>query len=144
MGQYAKLLTVPLLFAVLFEGMPKLDHVPIAPPPAAFTAARAPLMVLPSDEGVDLNIQLWSTAGFPTMVNGAAGITTPDHQAIRDLMRTFPSPDSLARLRQIGIRSVVVVRDRIVGTPFEQVLTAPPTPGVTRTDYGPDILYTIN
>ncbi|GID96688.1 hypothetical protein Adi01nite_61000 [Amorphoplanes digitatis] len=140
----ARVVTVPLLIVVLFEGMPELDHVALPAAPAALAAAPAPLIVLPSDEGIDLNIALWSTAGFPTMVNGAASISTPDHQAIRDLMQTFPSAPSLDRLRGLGIRSVVVIRDRVLGTPFEAVLRAPPTPGVTRRDIGPDILYTLD
>jgi hypothetical protein len=140
----ARVVAVPLLIVVLFEGMPRLDHVPVPAAPAALATATAPLMVLPSDEGIDLNVMLWSTAGFPTMVNGAASIITPDHQAIRDLMQTFPSPPSQARLRELGIRSVVVIRDRAIGTPFEPVLNAPPTPGVTRRDIGPDILYTLD
>nr|BFE76855.1 hypothetical protein GCM10020092_101560 [Actinoplanes digitatis] len=59
-------------------------------------------------------------------------------------MQTFPSAPSLDRLRGLGIRSVVVIRDRVLGTPFEAVLRAPPTPGVTRRDIGPDILYTLD
>jgi hypothetical protein len=140
----AQVVTVPLLVAVLCEGMPKLDHVPVPPAPAALAAAPAPLLVLPSDEGVDLHIQLWSTAGFPTMVNGAAGITTPDHQRIRDLMRSFPSRPATDRLRQLGVRSVVVLRDRVAGTPYEPVLRAETPAGVTRRDIGADILYTLD
>jgi hypothetical protein len=140
----ARVVAVPLLIAVVLEGMPRLDHVPVPAVPAALAAAPAPLIVLPSDEGIDLNVELWSTAGFPTMVNGAAGIITHDHQAIRDLMQTFPSAASLDRLRALGVRGVVVLRDRVPGTPFEPVLNAPPTPGVTRQDIGSDILFTLD
>jgi hypothetical protein len=139
-----QVVAVPLLIAVLFEGLPRLDHVVEPAAPAALAAASAPLIVLPSDDGIDLNVALWSTAGFPVMVNGAAGINTPGHQAIRDLMRTFPSAASVDRLRELGVRSVVVIRDRVVGTPFELVLGAPTTPGVTRRDIGPDILFTLD
>jgi hypothetical protein len=140
----ARVVAVPLLIVVLFEGLPKLDHVVMPAAPAALAAAPAPLIVLPSDEGIDLNVMLWSTAGFPRMVNGAASINTPDHQAIRDLMQTFPSAPCLDRLRGLGVRGVVVIRGRVVGTAFEPVLNAPPTPGVTRRDIGPDILYTLD
>jgi hypothetical protein len=59
-------------------------------------------------------------------------------------MRTFPSPASIDRLRDIGIRSVVVIRDRVRGTPFEGALSAPAgQPGITRQEVGPDVLYTI-
>ncbi|GAA3928737.1 hypothetical protein [Actinoplanes auranticolor] len=139
-----RVLTIPPLLLVLAEGMPDMDHPDTPAPPAAFTQASAPLMVLPSDENVDTNVLLWSTDGFPLMVNGASGYIPPDHQGLRDLMQTFPSEPSLDRLRQLGIRSVVVVRDRIPGTPYEAVLFAPTPPGVIRQDIGPDILYTIS
>jgi hypothetical protein len=140
----ARAVTVPLLCLVLLDGMPNLDHVPAPVAPAAFAAAPTPLMVLPSDEGIDLNIELWSTAGFPRMVNGAAGYTTTGHQAVRDAMRDFPSRSSQDMLRAIGVRSVLVLVEKVRNTPYEPVLTAPPTPGVTRHDIGPDILYTLD
>jgi hypothetical protein len=141
----ARVVTVPLLLLVLVEGLPTMDHVPIAGEPAAMAAAAGPMIVLPSDESIDLNIMLWSTNGFPTMVNGAASAVTPGHQAIRDLMRKFPNADSVRRLRSIGVRSVVVLRDRIGGTPYERAADGPITGlGVTRTEIGPDVLYTLD
>ena len=59
-------------------------------------------------------------------------------------MQTFPSRPSVDRLHQLGIRSVVVIRNRVSGTPYEPVLNAPVAPGVTRRDIGPDILYLIS
>ncbi|MEU8607444.1 hypothetical protein AB0C29_05525 [Actinoplanes sp. NPDC048791] len=139
-----RVLTIPPLLLVLAEGMPDMDHPDTPVAPAAFAMASAPLMVLPSDENVDTNVLLWSTDGFPLMVNGASGYIPPNHQGLRDLMQTFPSEPSLDRLRGLGIRSVVVLRDRVPGTPFEAVLSAPTPPGVIRQDIGPDILYTIS
>jgi hypothetical protein len=139
----ARVVTIPLLVLVLAEGVPEMAHPDVEGEPAAMAVAPAPFMVLPSDEGVDNNILLWSTNGFPAMVNGAASYTAPDHQAIRDVMQTFPSRPSLDQLHRLGIRSVVVVRDRVAGTPYEAVLNAPAVPGVTRQDIGPDVLFTI-
>jgi hypothetical protein len=143
--QYARtasrVAAAPLLILVLVEGMPKPDHVEVPPVPPALAEASDPLMVLPSDEISDLNVALWSTEGFPTMVNGGASIITRDHAALRDLMRTFPDQASRNRLRAIGVRSVVVIRKRVMGTPYEPVLNAAPTPGVTRRVVGPDVLY---
>lgn len=140
----AQVVTVPLLILVLIEGMPDMAHVGLPAEPAAMRAATAPLMVLPSDDGVDSNVMLWSTDGYPEMVNGVASYTTPNHQAIRDVMASFPSQPSLDLLHRWGIRSVVVVRDRVGGTPYEAVLNAPVVPGVTRQDIGPDVLFTVN
>jgi len=140
-----RLVTVPLLLGVLIEGLPKMDHIQVPAPPAATAAGPAPLIVLPSDERTDLNVMLWSTNGFPEMVNGASSVVTPARQELRDLMRSFPSGPSVARLRTLGIRSVVVVRDRIVGTPYESALYAPIDGlGITKQSIGPDLLYTIS
>ena len=123
---------------------PKLDHPDVPAAPELLAVAPDPLVVLPTDEITDLTIQLWSTDRFPLMVNGASGITPAEHQAIRDLMRTFPSPASIDRLRGLGIRSVVVIRDRVRGTPFEGALSAPTGHlGIMRQEVGPDVLYTI-
>ncbi|GIF23930.1 hypothetical protein BJ973_004543 [Actinoplanes tereljensis] len=140
----ARVVTVPLLLLVLAEGLPDLAHVRLPAEPAAMAQATGPMIVLPSDDGIDSNIMLWSTAGFPTMVNGVASYNPPQRQAIRDVMQTFPSAASLDMLRQQGVRSVVVLRDRVVGTPFEAALSVPPMPGITRRDVGLDIIYDIS
>jgi hypothetical protein len=136
-----------ILLGVLIEGLPRTEH-PIAPQePAAMAAAKnnGPIMVLPSDEGNDLNIQFWSVDGFPTMVNGAASVSTPDHQAIRDVMQTFPSQESLDWLHKLHVHSVVVIRGRVVGTPFEGALNVQSNSqlGITRQDISGDVLFTL-
>jgi hypothetical protein len=73
-----------------------------------------------------------------------ASYNTPDRQAVRDVLQSFPSPASIDLLRQHGIRSVVVLHDRVAGTPYELALGAQPVPGVTRRDVGPDALFTID
>jgi hypothetical protein len=139
----ARVVTVPLLILVLIEGMPDMAHVSVPAEPAAMKAAPGPMMVLPSDDGIDSNVMLWSTDGYPTMVNGVASYTTPNHQAIRDVMQAFPSQPSLDLLHRWGIRSVVVVRDRVAGTPYEATLNAQGVPGVTRQEIGADVLFTL-
>jgi hypothetical protein len=107
-------------------------------------AATAPLIVLPSDDGIDSNIMLWSTDGFPSMVNGVASYNPPGRQQVRDLMQTFPSAASLDLLHRLGIRSVVVLRDRVAGTPYQGALDVQTQPGITRREIGPDILFTLS
>jgi hypothetical protein len=137
--------TLPLLALVLFEGLPRIDHpaVPVGPS-AAMAAAPGPMIVLPSDEGIDLNVLLWSTAGFPTMVNGTASINPARHQAIRDLLQRFPGPDCLAELRALGIRGVVVDRSRVVGTPYQALVDVSTAgTGVDRRDVGGAVVYSL-
>ena len=142
----ARLLTVPLLVLVLAEGLPDLHHpqTPAKPAAMALASAHAPIMVLPSDDSIDLHVLLWSTDGFPAIVNGAASYTTPNRQSIRDVMTTFPSEPALDRLHQLGIRSVVLLRNRVQGTPYEPLLNIPDVPGITRHDVGSDVVYTID
>jgi hypothetical protein len=140
----ARIVTVPLLVLVLAEGMPDLAHVKEPLRPAAMAEATAPMVLLPTDDGFDSTVMLWSTDGFPTMVNGVASYNTPDRQSIRDVLQTFPSPGSVDLLRRHHIRSVVVLRDRVVGTPYEMALGVQTTPDITRREIGPDVLYTIN
>ena len=78
-----RVVTVPVFLLVLVDGMPDLAHVDIPAVPAAMTAAPAPTMVLPSDEGADNDVLLWSVDRFPVMVNGTAGYTPPGHQELR-------------------------------------------------------------
>jgi succinate dehydrogenase hydrophobic anchor subunit len=141
----ARTAAVFLLVLVLVEGLPNVDHVTVAGQPAAMAAARGPMIVLPSDDSIDLNVMLWSTNGFPVMTNGASSIDTPGHQAIRELMKRFPDADAVARLRSIGIRSVVVLPDRVRGTPYEAVPDRPITGlGITRTEIGGGLVYTLD
>jgi hypothetical protein len=139
----ARVVTVPLLFLVLAEGLPDMDHPDTPTEPAAVSAAAAPFMVLPSDDGIDTNVLLWSTDGFPAMVNGAASYSTANHQSIRDVMQSFPDEASVDRLHQLGIRSIVVLRDRISGTPYEHLLNAATPAGITRRNVDGDVIFTL-
>ncbi|GAA2631772.1 hypothetical protein [Paractinoplanes durhamensis] len=139
----ARVVTVPLLLLVLAEGMPDLAHVDMKPEPAAMALATPPLIVLPSDDGFDSTAMLWSTAGFPEMVNGVASYNTPDRQTVRDVMQSFPSAASLDLLRKLGIRSVVVLHDKVGGTPYELALGVQSAPGLTRVDIGQDVLFRV-
>ncbi len=134
-----------VLLVVLIEGLPRIAYPVVPAAPAALATARAPLMVLPTDWLTDENVELWSTDGFPDMVNGGSGLDPEDHTAIRDVMRLFPDASSVDMLRALGVRSVVVVRSRVMGTPFQSAPDAPTgNLGVTRHDVGPDVVYEIN
>jgi hypothetical protein len=136
---------LPVLLVVLIEGLPKIVYPVIPAAPAALATAPAPLMILPTDALTDENIALWSTDRYPEMVNGSSGIDPQDHMAIRDVMRHFPDAYSVDMLRALGVRSVVVVRSRVMGTPFQSALDAPTgNLGVSRHDVGPDVVYEIN
>ncbi|MGH2956925.1 MAG: hypothetical protein ACRDL6_08030, partial [Solirubrobacterales bacterium] len=122
-----------LVAAVVVEGRglpfdPNDDQEqPAVPEPPASTAETPdPQIHLPAERAEDnRRYLLWSTDGFPEMVNGRAS-TVPD--LIEDViaeMDGFPDPSSVARLRELGVRSVILHTDRAEGTPQEDAAAAP-------------------
>jgi hypothetical protein len=111
---------LPLLVAA--EGLNTMPHPDVPTAPAALATAPAPLLVLPSGATIDGIPMLWATDRFPAMVNGAAAFTPQRQASIRDAASHFPDPDSVALLRATGVRSVVVVRAAVKGTPYEATL----------------------
>jgi hypothetical protein len=114
-----------LVLAVLVEGRgipfdPGHDQEqPAVPRPPASTAdVPAPQLHLPADRPEDnRRYLLWSTDGFADMVNGRAS-TNPDliEHVIAE-MRSFPDQATVARLQDLGVRSVVLHLGRTAGTP---------------------------
>jgi hypothetical protein len=86
--------------------------------PATVAEVPAPQLHLPALRPEDnRRYLLWSTDEFPDIVNGRAS-TEPDR--IADLiaaMDGFPDRGTVARLRDLGVASVVLHRDRVAGTP---------------------------
>jgi hypothetical protein len=111
---------LPLL--ILAEGLNTTPHPVVPPAPQALATAQAPLLVLPTGAAADGVAMLWATDRFPLMVNGSAAFTPARQAAIREATQRFPDADSVAMLRAIGVRSVVVPRDGVAGTAYEPAL----------------------
>nr|WP_223256162.1 hypothetical protein [Micromonospora endophytica] len=134
-------LLTPLLL-VLVEGVNRTPHPTVPTAPAAVRAATEPLLVLPSDGIAELHVMLWSTDGYPRIANGLAGFVPASQQQIRTMSMSFPDPGSVAFLRQVGIRSVVVLPDQLAGTPWDGVATRPLDGlGITREEIDGAFLY---
>lgn len=114
-----------LAFAVVVEGRglpfdPFDDQAQPRVPdtPAQLAGVAAPQLHLPAERLEDNRLYLlWSTVGYPKIVNGAAS-TFPD--SIRkeiEGMRGFPDEATVERLRELGVRSVVLHTNRVEGTP---------------------------
>jgi hypothetical protein len=135
---------------VLAEGLSALPQATVPPAPAALTSAyadavAAPVLVLPSDQTLDPLVMLWSTDGFPAMVNGLSGFTPSDQERIRDDTHHFPNAASIALLRGYGVRSVVVLRDRIAGTPWAGAADASIAGlGINRSTIGDAVVYRLD
>jgi hypothetical protein len=95
------------------QDQPVVDAVP-----ASVADVPDPQLHLPA-EGSEENRRylLWSSDGFPLIVNGRAS-TRPDsiEQLIIE-MRDFPDAATVARLREYGVRSVVLHTDLAEGWP---------------------------
>jgi hypothetical protein len=97
-----------LTLAILAEGWgtDQNPRVPLAP--AGQTAAPAPALHLPTGAFDNRHYVLWSTDGFPKLVNGRASFIPRQFEAVMRAGERFPDKPSVAMFRRIGIRSVVV------------------------------------
>ena len=124
-GPLLRLVTLLPLVLVLAEGATRLGHPVVPGQPAALRHPRGPILVLPSDQLTDENVMLWSTTSFPKIVNGGSGFIPRGQAETRERTVAFPDPDSVAYLRKLGVRTVVVLRDRVPGTPYERAASTP-------------------
>ncbi|MQA27914.1 MAG: hypothetical protein GEU94_21215, partial [Micromonosporaceae bacterium] len=109
-------MAIPVLL-VLFEGLNLTPHPDVARAPAAMREAAGPVLVLPSGQLEDQVVMLWSTDGFPRTANGGSGFTPRKQDEIREHAKSFPAPESVDYLRELGIKTVIVRRDAVAGTP---------------------------
>ncbi|MFJ8687304.1 hypothetical protein [Micromonospora wenchangensis] len=134
-------LLVPLLL-VGVEGINRTPHVPAPEQPAVLRGLTGPALVLPSDGIRELHVMLWSTDGFPKVVNGLASFTPQSQERIRAVSMTFPDATSVAYLRQVGVRTVVLLPGWAAGTPWADVAARPVDGlGISREIVGEDVIY---
>ncbi len=109
-----------------FDPLDDQDQPPAPYPPASTAAVPAPQLHLPAERPEDnRRYLLWSTDGFPKIVNGRAS-TIPDRiEDLIDEMAGFPNAATVERLRELGVRSVVLHTDRAAGTPQAFAASAP-------------------
>jgi len=94
---------------------------PNAPlPPAGLAKLAAPLLELPASADDNRRYLLWSTDGFPRLVNGRSSITPRQTARVMAAVTRFPDVASVAALRRLEVRTVVLHADRLQGTPWEQ------------------------
>ncbi|MEV8514899.1 hypothetical protein [Dactylosporangium sp. NPDC051484] len=144
-GAWRMATLIPLVL-VLAEGMHQYKPNPQVPPaPVAMSTLQAPLMVLPTNELLDMNVMLWSTDGLPKIANGGSGFTPADQETLRRNMEQFPDEPTVTQLRGLNIRTVVVLRNQAADTPYARAIDAPIDGlGISRTEQGDVILYKID
>ncbi len=88
---------------------------------------------------------VYSTLHWKPLLNGYAGIEPRAHARLRELLRAFPSPESLAALRESGARYVVVHRKGYGPFQWQRLQQGLPQAlaGPLREvgEFGPDLVY---
>jgi hypothetical protein len=141
-GPWLRLATLLPLLLVVVEGLNVTPHPVVPQQPAAMRTVDGPMLVLPSSQNLDQPVMVWSTSRFQQMVNGGSGFTPETQAKVRDISVGFPDQPSIDHLRQLGVKNVVVFRDRLGGTPWEGILDKP-VDGltVTREEVGDAVVF---
>jgi hypothetical protein len=107
-------------------------HPTVPAPPPGLRQAQAPLIHLPVDDIRTLadnpntySYMVWSTDGFPEIVNGISGFIPANTYALGEVSRGFPDRRSVAALRAAGVRSVVLHPDLAANTPWAGAVRRP-------------------
>lgn len=141
-GPLLRLATLVPLVLVLGEGLNVTPHPVVPQQPAALRSVDGPVLILPSDQGTDQLAMLWSTTHFQPLVNGGSGFTPRRLDEARQATLSFPDQASIDYLRALGVRTVVVLRPRVVGTPWESAIDLPvDNLGILRDDVGNTVVY---
>jgi len=111
-----------LVAAILTEGLGPLAHPRVPKPPPGQRDAAAPQLHLPWGF-YDLRFTYWSTAGFPSIVNGAGGFFPAAFDRLWLRVQGFPDARSVAALRTVGVRTVVLHPELTPGTPWQGAAT---------------------
>jgi hypothetical protein len=99
------------------------QHLAVPARPAALSTAKAPVLHLPPTEPDSYDYILWSTADWKPIVNGLSGFQPTGTGVLYSEIGGFPDAASVAALRAFHVNTVVVYPDRIVNTPYADVLS---------------------
>ncbi len=150
----ATVVAVALALVVLVEGsgfgidrggeaLAGYPHPTVPKAPAGLGGLPAPLLQLPAERADNRRYLLWSTDGFPRMLNGRTSFDPTFFKEVMSDVACFPDRASVARLREIGVKTVVVHTEL---PPDPAAATCPPSPapqslGLQRERRGPLVIY---
>ncbi|MFY1653469.1 hypothetical protein ACN27J_21595 [Solwaraspora sp. WMMB762] len=141
-GALLRLATLLPLLLVLVEGLNVTPHPVVPEQPQIMRVDDGPILVLPSSQNLDQHVMLWSTTRFQPVVNGGSGFTPDQLAEVREVTRTFPDQSSIGYLRELGVRTVVLRRDEVPGTPWQTTIDLPVDGlGIDRVDIGDTVVY---
>ncbi|WP_243704670.1 hypothetical protein [Micromonospora sp. KC723] len=139
---WLRLAAVLPVLLVAVEGLNVTPHPVVPEQPAAMRTVDGPMLVLPSSQNLDQPVMLWTTSRFQDVVNGGSGFTPTQLVDVRRVTAAFPDETSVRYLRTLGVRNVVLLRDQIVGTPWETTVDAPVDQlGITREEVGDAVVF---
>ena len=134
-------LAVALPALVLIEGMGfPAPHPTVAKPPPGLAEAASPRLHLPMYEYESRRFLVWSTNGFPEIVNGRGSFKPTQFDQLEQLMASFPDRRVVDHLRQLGVRTVVLHPDIVEGTAWEDWRSWP----LRGTSTGGVVIYRLN
>jgi hypothetical protein len=85
---------------------------------------------------------LWTTDRFEPIVNGNSGFVTRRLEDVRRTAASFPDQASVVYLRELGVRTVILLPGRAAGTPWDRAATVPIEGlGITREEVGEAVVY---
>jgi hypothetical protein len=117
--------------------------VPAIPPSTA--SVPEPQLHLPGERASDnRRYILWSTDGFPLLVNGRSSLNPAFTQRLIEQMEGFPDRRTVTILARLGVRSVVLHTNRVHGTPWHGAARRPVAGlPLSRRSEGPLVVYEI-
>jgi len=110
--------------------------------PAGLAGVRAPLLQLPVRPDDNRRYLLWSTAGFPHMLNGRSSFEPRTFVRTTRAVEGFPDAASVTLLRAQGVHTVVIHADQAPGSAWASWATRPIAGlGLRRERRGPLVIY---
>jgi hypothetical protein len=98
----------------------------VPPVPPSVASVPAPQLHLPAERATDnRRYVLWSTDGFPKIVNGRSSLNPAFTARLIRREKGFPDRASVRRLERLGVRSVVLHTRRARGTAWEDAAERP-------------------
>ncbi|GID46204.1 hypothetical protein Aca07nite_34790 [Actinoplanes capillaceus] len=124
-GPWLRLATLIPLILVAVEGWNTTAHPQVAAQPPALRTVPGPMLVLPTADLTDQTVQLWTTSRFQQIANGGGGFNAAQQNELRAKAAGFPDATSIEYLESIGVRKVLLLRDQVAGTSWEDAVDLP-------------------
>ena len=98
----------------------------VPPVPPSVASVPAPQLHLPAERAADnRRYLLWSTDGFPAIVNGRSSLNPAFTEHLIERMERFPNRPTVGLLSRLGVRSVILHTTRVHGTPWRGAARRP-------------------